>query len=53
MLEDLLPGKEKGRDSWRGSESGERKGRIGGGGGGGGEGREREIERDEEVKILQ
>ena len=47
MLEDLLPGKGKGRESWRGSESGERKGGIGGGG------REREIERDEEVKILQ
>ena len=32
MLEDLLPGKGKGRESWRGSESGERKGGIGGGG---------------------
>ena len=35
MLEDLLPGKEKGRESWRGSESGKRKGGIGGGGEGG------------------
>ena len=42
MLEDLLPGKEKGRESWRGSESGERKGGIGGGGGRGGRGRLKE-----------
>ena len=50
MLEDLLPGKEKGRESWRGSETGERKGGIGGGGGGGGGGGRVEIERNEEVK---